>query len=135
MVNLTLKSFFRILVVVSTVLFITTWAIPFFGAVLLSEEELKIYNIFGYKAILPLGETFFWVLLSFWVVIFVGLFLFIKIARTGFVIFLLFTLFLNLFLGWVVFTPIEATLHDIVVLLDGMIVVMIYFTPVSNEFR
>jgi hypothetical protein len=65
----------------------------------------------------------------------VGMFLFWRFARTGYVVLAALFLVVTLFDGLVVMTPIEAALHDIALILDGVIITMAYLQPIASYFE
>jgi hypothetical protein len=65
----------------------------------------------------------------------VGLFLFWRFARFGFVLICALTLALVPFDGLVVMTPLVAALYDLSLVIDGVVVAMAYLPPVRNEFE
>ena len=74
-------------------------------------------------------------MLAYTVAVVVGLFLFCRFARFGFVLVCALTLALVPFDGLVVMTPLVAALYELSLVLDGVVVAMAYLPPVRNEFE
>ncbi len=67
-------------------------------------------------------------------VLYLGLFFYIQLARTGYLVLLVITTLASFFWGFSILTAYETAIHDMLVMLDGAIIVMAYLTPVSNNF-
>jgi hypothetical protein len=73
-------------------------------------------------------------LLAYATAVVLGLFLFWRFARFGFVCICALTLALVPFDGLVVMTPLEAALFHLSLVLDGVVVAMAYLPPVRYQF-
>lgn len=129
-----MRRLFRWLVAISTGLFVLTWLLPFFDYHWLNAEELDILSWSGYGTILPSNDVIYWVLFIAWLIISVGLWFFISIARKAFLFLIIATSIASFFWGFNIHTPIENGIRNIVLMTDGAILVMAYFTSISNEF-
>ena len=129
-----MKAIFRNLVAISTALFVFLWLVPFFDYHWLNEEELTILSASGYGSLIPESQLLYWFLFVAWIVISIGLWLFIDVARTAYLYLLVATSVASFFWGFNIFTPYENGIQNIVTLSDGAILVMAYFTSINNEF-
>jgi hypothetical protein len=73
--------------------------------------------------------------LAFAVAVFVGMFLFWRFARFGFVCLTALSVVLVPFDGLVVMAPVEAALFQLALILDGVIVAMAYLPPIGGQFE
>jgi hypothetical protein len=88
-------------------------------------------------------QTFFKVVLLIVVVLFlaivvavqIGMFLFWQFARIGYLVSTLAFALLVLFDGLVVMVPIQASLYDLTLILDGIIIAMSYLQPFKGFFE
>jgi len=129
-----MKNLFRYTVVISTVLFVMLWLLPYFDYLWLSEEQLNLALADGYGSYIPNHPLIYWSLFVAWFTISVGLFFFVTVARTAFFALLVITVLADFFWGFRVLPPISASISVIVTLSDGAILTMAYFTSVSNYF-
>lgn len=130
-----MDSIFRKIVIASFLFSVASWLIPYFRYFLVQEEDLKFLNLYGYKTMLPLNELLFLGAFAFWALLYLGLFLFNKYAKTGFLVFVGITVIISPFMGWVVYTPIEAMVHHLVNISYGVILMFMYFTSVKEKFN
>jgi hypothetical protein len=72
---------------------------------------------------------------GFTVAVQIGMFLFWRFARTGYVLLAALFLVVTLFDGLVVMTPIEAALYNIALILDGAVITMAYLQPIASYFE
>ena len=73
--------------------------------------------------------------LAFAIAVLIGMFLFWRFARFGFVCLTALSVVLVPFDGLVVMAPIEASLLQLALILDGVIVAMAYLPPISGQFE
>ncbi|MCW8826205.1 MAG: hypothetical protein OQK78_07250, partial [Gammaproteobacteria bacterium] len=127
-----MEKLFRYIVVISTVLFVFLHILPFIDHMWLTEKELDLAAYDAWGANLPTNIYFYWGNLSVWVTIFIGLFFYIPVSRTAFVIMLVLTSIASFFYGFSVLPAISATVGNIVTMTDGALLVMLYLTSVSR---
>jgi ABC-type maltose transport system permease subunit len=72
---------------------------------------------------------------AFVVAVQIGMFLFWRFARAGYVALTALFLILTAFDGLVAMTPIDAALHDIALILDGAVIAMSYLPPIATYFE
>ncbi|HVE48884.1 MAG TPA: hypothetical protein VNG69_04600 [Casimicrobiaceae bacterium] len=65
----------------------------------------------------------------------VGMFVFWRFARFGYVVLTAFFLTLTLLDGLVVMTPVEAALYEVTLVLDGVTIAMSYLPPIARYFE
>ncbi len=73
--------------------------------------------------------------LAFVIAVLVGMFLFWRFARFGFVCLTALCVAFVPFDGLVVMTPVEAALFQLALILDGVIVAMSYLPPIRGQFE
>lgn len=130
-----MRSIFRVLVTVTIFATALFWAMPFIDFMWYSNEQLILLDQNGLGSSITASYTLYWFQLGLWVLVSVGLFLFVKLARTAFVALYLVNSFAALFYGIQVLTPIEVFLSNFIGLADGAIIALMYFTSISEEFR
>lgn len=74
-------------------------------------------------------------LFGYAIAVVIGMFLFWRFARFGFVLLSALTVALVPFDGLVVMTPLEAATFQLTLILDGVIVAMSYLPPIRSEFE
>lgn len=124
---------FRVIVVVSTLLFICLWAFPFIAPSVLTEEEMEILMFGGFGGFV-LSLFSFGILFTAWLVCSIGVFFFKPWARQGFLFLAIFSVVTSPFLGFLVYSPWEVTLMQLVTLADGAILALMYLSSVAHEF-
>ena len=142
------KNVFRIVVALSTALLIAgAVAAAFPGQI--SEEwkpllqwhgnggitEHLVENIpenYWTRAVLLLFAIGF---LVFTIAVLIGMFLFWRFARFGFVCLTALSVVLVPFDGLVVMAPVEAALFQLALILDGVVVAMAYLPPIRGQFE
>lgn len=129
-----MNNIFRILVVLSTFLYVFWVFIPYLPFNL-SQEELDALSWISYGAILNFPDWFWVVSTLVWVLVAIGMFFFIPIARMLYLILIVSFLFLTPFLGIGVYTALELFLLETINILDGAILTIAFLTSVSNEFK
>jgi hypothetical protein len=70
-----------------------------------------------------------------WLVLSVGLLLYIRIARTSFLVFIVAFGIANFFWGFKVFAPYEVAVGNFIGLFQGAILALAYLTSVSDKFN
>jgi len=129
-----MTKLFNFMVLVALALTIVLWFIPVFDERFLSDEALKLLSANGWGSFIPNPSFIYWPQLIFWIVISIGLVLRIKAARFIYFLGIIFLAVVNFGWGFLVYSPLEAGLANLINLLDGGILIMAYFTSVNNEF-
>lgn len=130
-----MNSIFRTLVVLSAILNILLWCLPYFDYMWLSNDELSLLDLSGLDAIINTSEAFYWVTLVVWLSLAVGLFFYIQISRTLFILYASLSACMTLFYGIQVFTPIESLISYLLTLSDGGIIAIMYLTSINDKFE
>jgi hypothetical protein len=126
---------FRYVVVISTILMVVYWLLPFVDHLWLKEEELNLAGYDGWGASIPNNPIIYWGLFTIWLTISVSLFFLVPIARSAFVAMQVITLTASFFWGFMVLPPISATVGNIVAVSDGVLLAMLFLTSVGKEFE
>jgi hypothetical protein len=130
-----MEKLFRYFVATSILLTIAYWLIPYVDISWLPEDELRLLQADGYKALIPRHPAIYWGLFFVWIFTLIGLLFFKKIARTAyFGLFVLMTL-AEPFFGYLVLSPIEAMIDNILAVAQGAILAMAYLTTVGARFK
>jgi hypothetical protein len=130
-----MKNLFKYLIATSIILTVIYWLLPYIEPYWLSPEDMQLIYADGYKSYIPLQGWIGWVMFVIWIALSLGLFLFKKVARKGFLIFLIITSGVTFFWGFLVQTPVSAGIGNLLSITDGAILVMAYLTSVSDEFN
>lgn len=133
MSNTQLQLFFRCLVLVSTVLFIFFWMLPYLG-LNFTEDEKNILSWYGYGSYIPDSKVINWGLFSAWLVLSVGIFFYNRLARSCFLWLLIFTCISCLFWGFKIYTPLETMLSTLISIFDGAMLSLMYLTSLNEKF-
>jgi len=125
---------FRFIVLLSTVLSIALWVLPYVDYIWLTQDDLDILGLNSYHSFIMLPEIVLWGFFIAGMVINVGLFFFIKPARWMFFIFYLLYLALVPFSGIQILTSYEYLIYTILVLLDGGIFALLTMSEIRFKF-
>ena len=101
----------------------------------LNENELAYLSANGAFAKILIPNFIFHFIFAFWLIALVGMFFYINAARNLFIALVLFTILLTPFIGFVSLSPIESTLLEVLNIIDGVLIAMILFTSVSDNFK
>jgi len=107
---------------------------PFVDYMWFTNEQLYLLDQDGLGAKIEFPESFYWVQLTVWLVLSVGMYFFVSVARTLFLIAVVISLIGTLFFGVRSITPYESFLITIISQLDGAIIILAYFTGVGVKF-
>lgn len=130
-----MNKLFNYLVIITLALTIILWFIPQFDKYWLSDEALELLGANGWGSFVPNPEILYWPQLIFWSVISIGLLKRIMMARTIYLVGLVAFSVVNFGWGFLVLSPIEAGLYNLICMMDGAILIMSYFTSVAGEFK
>lgn len=129
-----LDGFFNILVVISIVLTIAIWGLPYVQPFYLSDQDFNLLSYAGYGAILPSNNFIYWGLFIFWLIVGVGLIMRSSLMRTIYLCGIVVTVLLSFFWGFSVATPLESVVFSVINMIDGALITMAYLTSVSRSF-
>jgi hypothetical protein len=127
-------TLYRALVIISTTSYLLFIGIGYVDSSFLSKEELDILSWGGYGASIQMPAFLHWALVASWVPLAFGMYLFKPLARKLYLWLVIIFILANPFFGLFVATGYEYMLYHISTFLDGAILVMAYYTSISNEF-
>jgi hypothetical protein len=128
-------STFRTLLVVSILIFVGAYWLPYFDAGFFSEGTNDMRAFDGTFALIPTTLGLEIIVFVLGVLIPSAMFFYVWGSRGAFVIFILMSLIANFGFGVRVLTPLDVFLGDLISLLDGVILTMAYFTSVADQFE
>ncbi len=99
-----------------------------------NEVEAQLWFIDGYGAVLGVGLPVYWLLVAIRALILIGLLSLHPTARTLFLVLTAISVSLSLFWGYRVTSPIEGPFLFLATIVDGIIIGLAYYSPVSQEF-
>lgn len=129
-----MTTIFRILVGISIVGTIMLWIHPYWEAAWLSEDQMRLRQYDGYGAIVDGSMSFYWGYLIAWMASLLGLFFFIKPARSAFVLLVALSIILNILWGIRIYLPYELALHNALLTIDGALIALAFLSPISQKF-
>ena len=128
-------SRFRLFVVIDLLCTVLLWVMPYFDYMWYSDRAISLLDSSGLGAVVSTGPVFYWAHLALWVAASCGLYFFVPAARPAFVVLWVYSSVLALLSGILVYTSIEVVLSNISTVLSGVIIALMYYTPVSGEFH
>ena len=123
------------MVLVALALTVVFWVIPKIDYLWLNAAELSLLKSHGWNSILPNTPIIYWSILGLWIVISIGLLKRVKYFRAIYVASLIATCIANVLWGYVVLSPLEAGIVNLLGMFDGAILALAFFTSVSNSFK
>ena len=130
---MSIYTLFRSCVVATTLFYIAYWFLPYtYGY--LDYEIGNVLSYYGHGAIIELHPNLDYPIFISWVLIAIGLFFYINIARTAFMIMTVIFLAISPLLGLSVETAGGLARLGLMAMLDGAIIIMAFFTPVASKF-
>jgi hypothetical protein len=98
------------------------------------REMLDADGYNGYDFLLKNSQIIGWFFLVAYLAASIGLYFYLKAARTLFTILFFTSFFLPIFFGMSVQSHIDVILNNIVAFADAIILYMCYLSPIANEF-
>ena len=126
---------FNTLVLVALALTVVFWVIPKIDYLWLNEVELNLLKSNGQNSILPNTPIIYWSILGLWIFISIGLLKRVKYFRAIYVVILIATCIASFLWGYVVLSPLEAGIVNLLGMLDGAILTLAFFTSVGKSFE
>ena len=128
-----MKKLFQILVLTSIILQVILFFLPYAWEHLHDLEELKLLSWGGYESVFDINGPVPYIVTLLYIIIFAGLAMFKKIARTAFLIITIVTA-LPIW-GFGVYSQLDGTIGYLIALADGAILTLAYLTHLSDEFK
>jgi len=128
-------NWYRTCIVVATASYLIWFFLPFIDTSWHTDKELQILSFDSYGSLINYPEGLIKILLISYVAIVFGVFLFSRVARTLYTIYVTLFLFLLPLDGLRVQTGIESFFLDCSNVLTGMTIVMMYMTSLSKKFK
>lgn len=130
-----MTTIFRILIVISTILYVVVYWLPYLEEPFLSEKEMQLLIWDGLGSLFRVSLALDIGIFLTGIVVPALMFFYVAGSRLAFLVLTLLYIALNLAFGIRVFTPITLFLGDIVLVMDGAIIAISYFTSVSERFN
>ncbi len=133
-----MEGVYRALVLFSTVAYVVWFFQPYNSDIFYSEGIVYLLRSDGFggaDTLLRYSVELGWLLLALFVASAVGMFYFMRPARTLFLCLILASLLLKLFFGVSVQSHIDHFLIQLILMTDGVILYMSYFSSVAIRFR
>jgi len=130
-----MNNIFRSLLVISGVLYVAFYFMPQFDYLWLDAESIMFLSNNGANAILALPAMAWDVIFLLWLLCIGGMYFYVNMARRVFAMLLVVSIALTPFNGYVAYSPIEYSLVAALDIIDGALVVIAFFTSVSQEFE
>lgn len=130
-----MDKIFRTLVVVSTLLYIAYYFIPYLDHLWLPEDEYRFLTYNGAKSIIEFPNIVFHIIFIAWLITSVGLFLYFNIARKTFVALIIFSILQTPLIGYAAYSPVESLLIYVSNTIDGALLAIMFFTSVNLKFE
>ncbi len=129
-----MRETFRALVVISTLIYLVYWFLPFVDWRWYSLDVLELRELSGIGAQLLLPLAVEYILFAAWILAAVGMYFFKAIARSAFLWLYIVSTLMEPFLGVVVLTGLDSVLSSLSTVLDGAIIAIAYLTSVERQF-
>ncbi len=126
---------YRCIIAVTIVLALGYAFVPYFQPRWLTEDQLNLLGWDTYGAIIQSPVWFYWAYYSLWLVILFGLFFYVRISRPLYLLFVVIGIVLSGFYGIRVYGPIDLIVGNILLTAEGAVLVIVYFTSISEKFR
>ena len=130
-----MEQIFRVAIAISTITYAAYILSPYIDMSLLDQQTLDVLTWDRYGAIYEMPVLLDWFFVFLWLPLAIGMWVFNPLARTGYLGFSIFFLFLLPFEGLFVATGFEMMLYQATSFLDGAILVMAYFTGLNKRFK
>ncbi len=130
-----MTTLFRLLIVVSTLIFLVSLALPYFDWRWLTEWQISMVHEAGYDAIVYVSMTIYAPLLIAFLVSSIGMFFFQAWARLLFALTSAVAVIFSVLGGMDIQPGYARALTDLNLLLDGAIIAIAYLTGLSARFR
>ena len=126
---------FRMIIVISIIIFCLEWILPFFDYLWLEQADLDLLNWSGHKSMITISPLIYWSMFAIWIFLSVGLFFYYKLARTLFVTYMIVSFLLIPVFGYSVQTPLYIFLNSAVNMLDGALIAIAFLTDIDSKFE
>lgn len=130
-----MKTSFKNIVLISYILYVICFFLPFFDEYLLDQSELDALSWIGYGSIIPLDNVISFFFFIAYTTLALGLIYFKPWAKALFTMTVMLSIIATFISGIAVHTAIEETLIYITLLADGAILSMLYLSEIKLEFK
>jgi len=128
-------NIFRALIIISTLSYAAFACVGFVDTPYLSEKELDILSWSGHEAFIELPLIINWAIIIVWLPLAIGMYYFNPLSRLLYLSLSIISTITYPLFGIVVATGYEFMFLQITTVLDGAILVMAYFTSISENFK
>lgn len=125
---------FRSLVVLSLLLMLGLWALPYLEHLWLDSDQTALRNYDGFGAAYPGSFLLYWIVLFSWVVCYLGLMLYARWARLVLLVLISASILSSFLWGFRVQPPYELAMTQSLSVLDGLLLGMAHFGGVRSLF-
>ncbi len=129
---------FRKLIIISNVAFIVWFFLPLYSHKLYTYDVQKLLDANAFNALdilLRFNVEINYINLALYLISAVGMYFFIRKARTLFLVLTIFTFITPLFAGVSVQSPIDVVLNNVTLMADAAILYMSYYSSVASKFN
>jgi hypothetical protein len=132
-----MSSLFRTLIIVSNVAYIAWFFQPYYSTGLYTDEIRELLRSDGYSGIdyfLKYSVELGWLLLALYLIASIGMFFYIKVARTLFAVLVAASILIPLLYGVSVQSNIDVVLNTITTMAGAVILYMCFLSSLAGNF-
>ena len=130
-----MNGIFRIMLVVNLGLYLAWFIFPYSYKYWVSEESLQLLSYSGFEAFFIAPESTYWVMFAITACNLVGLFFYVNVCRSLFLVLLIVNLISQMTAGLTIYTGVESGILNVSLIFDGVLLAMMYLTTVSLSFK
>jgi hypothetical protein len=129
-----IKIIFRALIIAPIVLMLIYYFLPSVEYLWLSCDEVSLLDADGFNSFIPENYIFFIIYMFVWLLVSIGLFLFIRWFRIIYINFTVISMILILFLGNRISAPVETVFLFLMTLTVGGVLALMYSSSTAELF-
>ena len=126
---------FRYLILTSFGLYALWFHFPYVEPLLFDQDQIDVWDSSGFDAKIFFPQWHYYLWFAYWIVVWYGLFHFFRWSRDAMIIGYILSYFTAPIYGTVIQSPISNVLGNLHTLLDGIIIGIAYFSPISARFK